>query len=84
MAADALEQGLNFTAIGNAMQRALHLHKEVEAVKIIFITDPKVLITPVCRKGSKNQADHGDHRSYVKRCQYGLWFLWLTGDLRRG
>ena len=40
VAADALEQGLNFTAIGNAMQKALHLHKEVEAVKIIFITDP--------------------------------------------
>ena len=40
VAADALEEGLNFTAIGNAMQKALHLHKEVEAVKIIFITDP--------------------------------------------
>ena len=40
VAADALEDGLNFTAIGNAMQKALHRHKEVEAVKIIFITDP--------------------------------------------
>lgn len=42
VASNALEQGLNFTAIGNAMQKALHLHKEVEAVKIIFITDPNV------------------------------------------
>ena len=40
--AEALNEGLNFTAIGNAMIRALHLHKEVEAVKIIFVTDPKV------------------------------------------
>ena len=40
--AEALNEGLNFTAIGNAMLRALHLHKEVEAVKIIFVTDPKV------------------------------------------
>lgn len=42
VAKEALERGLNFTAIGNTMQRALHLHKEVETVKIIFITDPKV------------------------------------------
>lgn len=42
VAKDALKQGLTFTAIGNAMQKALHLHKAVEAVKIIFITDPKV------------------------------------------
>ncbi len=42
VAKEALEMGLNFTAIGNTMQRALHLHKEVETVKIIFITDPKV------------------------------------------
>ena len=40
--AEALNEGLNFTAIGNAMLRALHLHKEVEAVRIIFVTDPKV------------------------------------------
>ena len=40
--AEALNEGLNFTAIGNAMLRALHLHKEVEAVSIIFVTDPKV------------------------------------------
>ncbi len=37
----ALQRGLNFTAIGNTMQKALHLHKGVEAVKIIFITSPK-------------------------------------------
>ena len=42
VAAEALNEGLNFTAIGNAILRALHLHKEVEAVRIIFITDPKV------------------------------------------
>jgi len=42
VATSALKKGLNFTAIGNSMQKALHLHKEVEAVKIIFITDPKV------------------------------------------
>lgn len=41
VATNALKQGLNFTAIGNVMQKALHLHREVEAVKIIFITDPK-------------------------------------------
>lgn len=40
--AEALNEGLNFTAIGNAMLRALYLHKEVEAVRIIFVTDPKV------------------------------------------
>ncbi len=41
VAKDALKQGLNFIAIGNAMLKALHLHKEVEAVKMVFITDPK-------------------------------------------
>ncbi len=38
----ALSKGLNFTAVGNAFLKALHLYKEVEAVKIIFITDPAV------------------------------------------
>lgn len=40
VATEALDEGLNFTAVGNAMLRALHLHKAVEAVKIIFITEP--------------------------------------------
>ncbi len=39
VAKDALEKGLDFTAVGNAMITALHKHKEVEKVKIIFITD---------------------------------------------
>lgn len=38
----SLAEGLNFTAVGNAMLRALHLHKEVEAVKLIFVTAPDV------------------------------------------
>ena len=40
--AEALNEGLNFTAIGNAMLQALHLHKEVEAVKLIFVTAPEI------------------------------------------
>ena len=38
----ALSKGLNFTAVGNAFLKVLHLYKEVEAAKIIFITDPGV------------------------------------------
>ena len=34
-----LRGGLDFTAVGNAMIEAIHKHKEVEAVKIIFILD---------------------------------------------
>lgn len=41
VAKDALQEGLDFTAIGNAMIRALRLHKEVEAAKIIFVTLPQ-------------------------------------------
>ncbi len=40
ISSDALEKGLDFTAIGNSMISAIKLHKEVLAVKIIFITDP--------------------------------------------
>ncbi len=50
--AEALNEGLNFTAIGNAMLRALHLHKEVEAVRIILLQIRK-LITADCRMDSK-------------------------------
>ena len=42
VARTSLAEGLNFTAIGNAMLQALHLHKEVEAVKLIFVTAPDV------------------------------------------
>ena len=38
----SLAEGLNFTAVGNAMLRALHLHKEVGAVKLIFVTAPEI------------------------------------------
>lgn len=37
---DALDKGLSFGAIGKGMIKALRLHKEVEAVKIVFVTDP--------------------------------------------
>lgn len=40
VARKALEEGLNFQAVGNVMLKAIHLHKAVEAVKIIFVTDP--------------------------------------------
>lgn len=35
---DALSDGLNFTAVGNVMLRAVKMHREVEAARIIFIT----------------------------------------------
>lgn len=39
---DALTRGLDFTAIGNRMIRQLHLFREVEAVHLIFFTDPTI------------------------------------------
>lgn len=42
VSSDALHEGLDFTAVGNAMLKALHLYREVEAARIIFVTDPDV------------------------------------------
>lgn len=39
VSSEALGKGLNFTAVGNAMLKAIHLHKEVEAAEIIFVTE---------------------------------------------
>lgn len=37
---DALERGLNFKKIGSIFLEEYHQHPQVEAVKLIFITDP--------------------------------------------
>lgn len=36
----ALQEGLDFVAVGELFLKAYHRHPEVEAVKLIFVTDP--------------------------------------------
>ncbi|MBR1571953.1 MAG: carbon monoxide dehydrogenase [Lachnospiraceae bacterium] len=38
---EAIDKGLDFTKIGNFMIDALHVHKDVQAVKVIFVTLPE-------------------------------------------
>jgi hypothetical protein len=38
---EALDKGLDFAKIGNFMIDALHVHKDVQAVKVIFVTLPE-------------------------------------------
>ncbi len=40
VARSGLVDGLDFVSVGLSMLKALHMHKEVEAAVIIFITDP--------------------------------------------
>lgn len=42
VSAQKLREGLNFASVGSVMLKALHKYRGVEAVSVIFITDPGV------------------------------------------
>ncbi len=56
VASDALLHGLDFTAVGNVMLKAIKRHREVEAARIIFVTDPDIDYT-VFQSGVKKAGE---------------------------
>ncbi len=53
----AIEGGMNFEKVGNLMLRAYHENPNVEAVKLIFITDPHFREFDALKKGIKQSED---------------------------
>lgn len=52
---EALKEGLNFEKVANQFISAYHKHKEVEAVKIVFITDPSFAYDELSKVLSKSE-----------------------------